>query len=84
MERDAQRAVRRELSKSMDGASMAQVTEMYRVIDFVLEMKTLGLRMVPIFNDDIWKLEALSDSDIANTWIVSSHPPLKYHPPFHQ
>ena len=56
----------RELSKSTDGASMAQVTEMYRVIDFVLEMKTLGLRMVPIFNDGVWKLEALSDSDFAN------------------
>ena len=38
----------RELSKSMDGASMAHVTEMYRVINFVLEMKTLGLRMFPI------------------------------------
>ena len=46
--------------------SMAQVTEMYRVISVVLEMKTLGLRMVPIFNDGIWKLEALSDSDFAN------------------
>ena len=48
------------------GASMAHVTEMYRVINFVLEMKTLGLRMVPIFKDGIWKLEALSDSDFAN------------------
>ena len=56
----------RGLSKSMDGASMAQVTEMYRVINFVLGTKTLGLRMVPIFNDGIWKLEALSDSDFAN------------------
>ena len=45
---------------------MAHVTEMYRVINIVLEMKTLGLRMVPIFNDGIWKLEALSDSGIAN------------------
>ena len=45
---------------------MAQVTEMYRVINFVLEMKILGLRMVPIFNYGIWKLEALSDSDFAN------------------
>ena len=51
----------RELSKSMDGASMAQVTEMYRVINFVLETKTLGLRMVPIFNDGVWKLEALEN-----------------------
>ena len=48
------------------GVQMAQVTEMYRVINFVLETKTLGLRMVPIFNDGIWKLEALSDSDFAN------------------
>ena len=56
----------RELSNSMDGASMAQVTEMYRVINFVLVTKTLGLRMVPTFNDGIWKLEALSDSDFAN------------------
>ena len=54
----------RELSKSMDGASMAHVIEMYRVINFLLETKTLGLRMVPIFNDGIWKLEALSDSDL--------------------
>ena len=56
----------RELSKSMDGASMAQVTEIYRVINFILEMKTLGLRMVPTFKEYIWKLEALSDSDFAN------------------
>ena len=56
----------RELSKSMDGASMAHVTEMYRVINFVLEMKTLGLRMVPVFKDGIWKMEALSDSDFAH------------------
>ena len=56
----------RELSNSMDGASMAHGTVIYRVINFALEMKTLGLRMVPIFKDDIWKLEALSDSDLAN------------------
>ena len=56
----------RELSKSMDGASMAHGTEMYRVINVVLEMKTFGLRMVPTFKDGIWKLEALSDSDFAN------------------
>ena len=56
----------RELSKSMDGASMAHVTEMYRVRNFVLEMKTLGLAMAPISQDGIWKLEALSDSDFAN------------------
>ena len=56
----------RELCKSMDGASMAHVTEMYRVINFVLETKTLGLRIIPTFNHGIWKLEALGDSDFAN------------------
>ena len=45
----------RELSNSMDGASMAHVIEMYRDINFVLEMKTLGLSMVPTFKDGIWK-----------------------------
>ena len=56
-----------ELSKSMDGASMAHVTEMYRVINFVLETKTLGLRMVPTFKHAIWKLEAPSDNKFAST-----------------
>ena len=45
---------------------MAHDTEMYRVINFVFETKTLELRMLPIFKDGIWKLEALSDSDFAN------------------
>ena len=45
----------RELSKSMNGTTMAHVTEMYRVIKFVLETKTLGLWMVPFFQDGIWK-----------------------------
>ena len=45
----------REISKSMDGASMTHVTEMYRVINFVLEMKTLGLSVLPTFKDGIWK-----------------------------
>ena len=36
----------RELSESMDGASMAQVTEMYRVINFVLEPKTVLYQML--------------------------------------
>ena len=50
----------------MDGVSTPHVSEIYRVINFVPEMKTLGLRMVPTFKDDIWKLEALSDSDFCN------------------
>ena len=32
----------RELCKSMDGASIAHVTEMYNVINFALETNTLG------------------------------------------
>ena len=56
----------RELSKNMDGAAMAHVTGMYRVINFVLETKSLGLRVVPIFKDGIWKLEALRYSDFPN------------------
>ena len=34
----------REVSKSMDGASMAHVTEMYRVINFVIETKTIWVK----------------------------------------
>ena len=54
----------RELSKSMDGASMAHVTEMYRVINFVLETKTLGLRMVPIFQEYGWCLHGTCHRDV--------------------
>ena len=37
-----------------------------RDVKWIGKTKTLGLRMVPIFNDGVWKLEALSDSDFAN------------------
>ena len=57
----------RELSKSIGGASMAHVTELYRVINCVLETKTSRLKMVPNFKDGIWKLEALSDIDFEMT-----------------
>ena len=39
---------------------------MYRAINFVLETRTLRLRMASIFHDGIWKLKALSDSDFGN------------------
>ena len=52
-----------ELSKRMDGASMAHVAEMYMVINSVLETKPFGLKIVPTFKDGIWKLKALSDND---------------------
>ena len=46
---------------------MAHVTELYRVINCVLETKTSRLKMVPNFKDGIWKLEALSDIDFEMT-----------------
>ena len=49
------------------------VTEMDRVINFILEMKALGLRIIPTSRDGIWKLEALIDSDFAN------HKDTRYH-----
>ena len=56
----------RELSKSMDGASKLQLQELRRVAKFVLDTKHLGLHIVPAMNDEIWQLEALSNSDFAN------------------
>ena len=56
----------RELLKSMDGTTKLQLQELRRVAKFVLDTKHLGLCIIPILNDEIWKLEALSDSDFAN------------------
>ena len=56
----------RELSKSMDGASKLQLQALRRVAKVVLDTKYLGLHIVPKMNDDLWRLEALSDSDFAN------------------
>ena len=55
-----------ELSKSMDGASKLQFREMLQVIKFILDIKDLGLKIVPTLQNGIWKLEAFSDSDFAN------------------
>ena len=58
----------RELSKSMDRVSRLQLQELKRFAKFVLDMKDLGLCIVPNINDGIWclVLEALSNSDFAN------------------
>ena len=50
----------------MDGTSKLQMTEVRRVVKFVLDTKNLGLCIVPIMHDGLWCLEALSDSDFAN------------------
>jgi hypothetical protein len=57
----------RELSKSMDGASMAAFKELKRVIKFVLDTKTMGLKMNPQMNTDIseWDIVVYTDSDWA-------------------
>ena len=56
----------RELSKRMDHASKLQLQELRRVAKFVLDTKHLELRIVPTMNDEIWQLEALSDSNFVN------------------
>ena len=57
----------RELSKSMDGASLAAFKELRRVIKFVLDTKTMGLKMNPqIVNDaSEWDIVVYTDSDWA-------------------
>jgi hypothetical protein len=57
----------RELSKSMDGANMAAYKELKRVIKFVLDTKTMGLKMNPKINTDIseWDIVVYTDSDWA-------------------
>jgi hypothetical protein len=57
----------RELSKSMDGASLAAFKELKRVIKFVLDTKTMGLKMNPKITTDIseWDIVVYTDSDWA-------------------
>jgi hypothetical protein len=57
----------RELSKVMDGATLAAMKEMKRVIKFVMDTKHLGLKMEPKTpdNDKMWDLVIYCDSDWA-------------------
>ena len=57
----------RELSKSMDGANLAAFKELKRVIKFVLDTKTMGVKMNPKINTDIseWDIVVYTDSDWA-------------------
>jgi hypothetical protein len=54
-----------ELAKVLNGANLAQYKEMLRLCKFVLDTKTLGLKMVPTLGEDKepWDLECFSDSD---------------------
>jgi len=57
----------RELTKCMDGATMAAYKEMLRLIKFVLSTKTWGLKIMPKTPDGTvkWNLVSFSDSDWA-------------------
>ena len=58
----------RELSKVVDGPTKEAVSEMYRVIKFILDTKNLGLKLEPEIPKDWefeWTLEMFSDSDWA-------------------
>jgi hypothetical protein len=57
----------RELSKVKDGATMAAMKEMKRVIKFVIDTKHLGLKIEPRTpdNDKMWDLVIYCDSDWA-------------------
>jgi hypothetical protein len=55
----------RELSKVMDGATPGQFKEMTRVVKYVLDTKTKGLKLELNTKQQGWYLEGLSDSDFA-------------------
>jgi hypothetical protein len=55
----------RELSKCMDGATLAASREMLRVIRFILDTKLFFLKMEPKKDEEDWNLMVYSDSDWA-------------------
>ena len=55
----------RELSKCLDGASQAAYKEMLRIIKYVLDSKSKGLKIEPMLEELVWKIILFSDSDWA-------------------
>ena len=57
----------RELSKSMSGATEAAFKELKRVIKFVLDTRTYGLKLQPkaVTEDEHWSMTVFTDSDWA-------------------
>ena len=55
----------RELSKVLGKASEADLKEMRRVIKYVLDTRTRGLKLEPKMEGNQWNLEIFSDSDFA-------------------
>jgi hypothetical protein len=52
-----------ELSKCMDGASIAAYQKMIRVIIFVLDTRDTCLKLEPNLDDESWDFVLYSDSD---------------------
>ena len=50
------------VSKALDGATQSAFKEMKRVIKFVLDTKTKGLKLEPVFGHQ-WFMEMFSDSE---------------------
>ena len=55
----------RELSKVLDGATEEAFKEMLRVIKYVLDTKSWGLKIQPTFGEEAWDLVCFCDSDYA-------------------
>jgi hypothetical protein len=56
----------RELSKCMDSATLGAYNELLRVIKFVIDTKTFGLKVQPRLENNLgWDLKIFSDGDWA-------------------
>ena len=56
----------RELSKCMESATWGAYNELLRVIKFVIDTKTFGLKVEPKFNNDLeWDVRLFCDSNWA-------------------
>lgn len=55
----------RELSKVLDGATQKAFKELHRVIKYVLDTKTWGLKFKPTLDSDSLDLVCFCDSDYA-------------------
>ena len=55
----------RELSKVLDGATEEAGRELHRVIKYVLDTKTWGLKFRPTVHSDLWDLVCFCNSDYA-------------------
>ena len=55
----------RELSKSMDGSTLAVMKELKRVVKYVIDTEEYGLKIMPRHDGTSWSLVAYTDSDWA-------------------